>query len=269
METVNPPRTTAKSTFECAECEDTGYTLASATPWKSVEGGYPLNECSVCDCKNGDAVRRLWALYEADKRQARLNAIFAGAEVPARYRGLTVGSLVELAGKDKGKEQAIQAAIAFAETGTAPCPKTKQYKPGLLLEGSLGVGKTGLLTPLLNKLVADGKVGLWVEVYDFISRIQSGYASGDAQGRLESAQRADVVLLDDLGDIERSTPETEDRRRIIYQLVNYRHNEGLPMLITTNCSVAQLGHQFGSRTVERIFESCAWLKMGGQNLRGI
>ena len=61
--------------------------------------------------------------------------------------------------------------------------------------------------------------------------------------------------------------ETDDRRRIIYQLINYRHNHDLPMLITTNLNGQQLADQFGGRTVERIIESCAWVKMEGQNLR--
>jgi len=166
-----------------------------------------------------------------------------------------------------GKFPAIAAVSAFITNGYATDPATQRYKPGMVLSGSYGCGKTGLLTPALQHYLSQGKSGLWIEVYDLLSEIQQGYADGDSAAKLTAAQQADVILLDDLGDPERDKPETDDRRKLIYQLINYRHNRGLTMLITTNCSQPQLEQQFGKRTVERIIESCAWITMSGRNLR--
>lgn len=234
-----------------------------------VQAGYPLAQCDVCECENGKAIRRMWEVENADRQQKRLNDLFRGAGIPAHFRGFTIDTMVERAGKDPGKTAAIDAVIEFVNQGVVLDRSNKRYKPGIILSGQFGVGKTGILTPALNRLVADGKSGLWIEVYDFLSAVQAGYASGDSDAKLTAAKEADVVLLDDLGDVDRDREETEDRRRIVYQLINHRHNEGLPMLITTNCSAPQLAHQFGARTVERIMESCAWVSMGGKNLRGI
>lgn len=234
-----------------------------------VEAGYPIAQCDVCDCANGQAVRRLWAVENADRQQKRLNQLFSGAGIPAHFRGFTLDTMIERAGRDPGKQAAIEAVIAFVNGGVVLDRASKRYKPGIILSGSFGVGKTGILTPALNRLVADGKSGLWVEVYDFLSTVQAGYASGDSDAKLTAAQTADVILLDDLGDVDRNAEETADRRRIIYQLINHRHNESLPMLITTNCNAPQLAQQFGARTLERIMESCAWVTMAGANLRGL
>jgi len=208
-----------------------------------------------------------WRQKESEANQRLLNMLFVGAGIPAHFRDLTVDTMCALAGKDPEKIAAIDAVIQFKNLGRVLDPTTKSYKPGIVLSGSFGCGKTGLLTPALRHAITEGKSGLWVEVYDLFTAIQQGYSDGDSSAKLVAAQTADVILLDDLGDVERDVEETADRRRILYQLINYRHNNALPMLITTNCNGAQLAKQFGGRTIERIFESCAWINMGGRNLR--
>jgi len=231
-------------------------------PW-----AYPSAQCEFCDCGSGLAALAFWQKKDAEGNQRELNKLFASAGIPAHFRDLTIDSMIERAGHDAGKVAAIDAVIQFKNSGRVTDPNTKRLKLGVVLSGSFGCGKTGLLTPLLRHVVSEGKSGLWAEVYELIMAIQQGYSDGDSSAKLLAAQQADVVLLDDLGDADRSREETEDRRRIVYQIINYRHNNALPMLITTNCNGAQLAKQFGGRTIERIFESCAWINMAGKNLR--
>jgi DNA replication protein DnaC len=251
-----------RPSYNCDLCADQGY-----RGWKTPFAGYPLSQCQFCECERGGAARAFWQQKEREAAQLELNRLFVSAGIPAHFRDMTIDSLIERAGRDPGKTSAIDAVIQFKNSGYVLDQATKKYKSGIVLSGSFGCGKTGLLTPALRNAIEGGKSGLWVEVYDLIIAIQQGYSDGDSAAKLTAAQTADVVLLDDLGDVARDREETEDRRRIVYQLINYRHNHALPMLITTNCNGAQLAKQFGARTVERIFESCAWVSMGGQNLR--
>lgn len=208
-----------------------------------------------------------WRQKLSADNQRQINQLFATAGIPAHFRDFTLESMIERVRGDRGKVSAIDAVKQFIDTGTVLDPHSKRYKSGMVLHGPYGCGKTGLMTPALRHAVSTGKSGLWVEVYDLIISIQQGYTDGDSSAKLTAAQQADVILLDDLGDLSRDREETEDRRRIIYQLINYRHNHALPMLITTNCSPVQLSRQYGARTMERIAESCAWVQMGGRNLR--
>lgn len=208
-----------------------------------------------------------WRRKEAEAQQLRLNRLFAGANIPPHFRDFTIDTLIKRAGNDPKKRPAIAAVQQFVAAGVVACPITSRYKAGIVLSGEFGCGKTGLLTPALRATLEQGKSALWVEMYGFLGAVQQGYEDGDSNAKLTAAQRADVILLDDLGDVERSKPETDDRRRLLYELINYRHNNALPMLITTNCSADLIAKQMGTRTMERIFESCAWIEMGGRNLR--
>lgn len=228
---------------------------------------YPMNQCELCDCPIGKSVLLNYQRKEAEAQQRRLAKLFVGAGIPAHFRDFTLDTMIARAGTDPEKAEAIAAVRQFIADGLVLDPYANQYKAGIVVSGTFGCGKTGLLTPVLRHLVSQGKSGLWVEVYDLISAIQQGYSDGDSNAKLTAAQRSDVILLDDLGDVTRNREETEDRRRIVYQIINYRHNNALPMLITTNCDAMQLSLQFGARTVERIVESCVWVPMGGRNLR--
>lgn len=243
--------------------------------------GYALKECRFCECEAGQRAWSYWQRKEAEVNQRRLERAFTGAGIPQHFQGLTLESLIATAGSDQGKQEAIAAVSEFIASGWATDPATGRRKPGIVISGQFGCGKTGILTPALREAVAAGKSGLWIEANEFIATIQSGYRRRDeysnrpeeqetinaADQCLSAAQRAGIILMDDFGDVERTKPETDDRRRLFYELINYRHNEALPMLITTNCDGAQLAHQFGARTVERVMESCAWVEMGGRNLR--
>ena len=245
------------SVSECNKCEGTGY-----LSWKQPDN-YPIGEVEFCTCQLGRRNRQYWDDSSKAKQAKRLSAMFESAGIPPRFRDLTIESLAAI--KDPGKQSAIAAARTLVDMGYIESPKGPKF--GLVLSGSFGMGKTGLLTPVLRHWLDRGRSALWCEVYDFIDAIQGGYSTGNSDAKLEAAQSADIILLDDLGDASRGGMETDDRRRIIYQLINYRHNHDLPMLITTNLNGQQLADQFGGRTVERVIESCAWVKMEGQNLR--
>lgn len=241
---------------EC-RCQGTGY-----LSWKQPDN-YPIGEVEFCDCVAGEMRHDYWQRVSAQKKSKQLASMFEGAGIPQRFQSLTIDSLEAYGDTSKGS--AIAAARSLVRDGYIDTPQGP--KNGLVLAGSYGAGKTGLLTPVLRHWLDAGKTGLWVEVYDFIDSIQHGYSDGSSDGKLDAAMRADVILLDDLGDASRDRPETDDKRSIMYRLINYRHGAGLPMLITTNLSGAELSTQFGPRTFERIVEACAWVKMAGKNMR--
>jgi DNA replication protein DnaC len=123
-----------------------------------------------------------------------------------------------------------------------------------------------------------GRSGLWIEWFDFAGQVQSGYSRREGQATpdelIKAAQETDVLLMDDLGDIvkaEKRVPvrETDDRRRILWQVIGKRHAEDLTTLVTTNLNSDQLYAHFDGRTMDRLLEMSFWCPMNGQNLRKV
>lgn len=268
-----PPTRISSSYKVCPACRNSGIRV---TCWKQPQN-YPLNEIDWCECDYGILALEHWHKKAVAKQQKRLDKLFAGAGIPDYFQSFTVESLKQRVGKDAAKLAIIAKVEEFiANRRIVDANDRNKYKFGLILSGSFGTGKTGLLTPALRAWLEDGKSGLWIEAKEFVKEIQRGYSKGaedSSEAKMDEAKRADIILLDDLGDKARVDrdgvilPETTDRIEILYRLINDRHNYDRPMLITTNLTGPELIAQIGERTFNRIIESCAWLSMPGRNLR--
>lgn len=266
--TQNPPTPTtnfldsSRPDTECKTCWDTGY-----HGWKTPHS-YPLAQVRFCDCHKGESTRAYWERRSAALRVNTIERLFKSASIPTRFADLTVGTLARL--DDPAKAQAIEACKELIQHGSI----TQRGSPrdSLLLSGPFGVGKTGLLTAVLAHFLEHGHAGLWIEYYDLVLEIQQGYSDNTSHSRLDAARNADWLLLDDVGDLERRDGnsirlETDDRRKILYTILNHRHNNRLPTLITTNLNPGQLSQQFGERVTQRIMESFCVIGIAGKNLR--
>jgi DNA replication protein DnaC len=216
-----------------------------------------------CDCEVGTAALEQARRDDAAKRQRVLDKMFESAGIPQHFRSMTIDSLYHIANGDPDKQEAIEAARELVETGFT------QGKKGIYIFGTFGMGKTGVVTPILRNYLDNGLTGLWIEFYDFTDEVQSRYRSNaeeSATTAIKQAQEVDMLLLDDVGN-PKIGEETDDKSKILYQVINARHNHLRPMLITSNLAPIEFRKQFGTRTWERVAESCRIVKMGGSNLR--
>jgi DNA replication protein DnaC len=61
-----------------------------------------------------------------------------------------------------------------------------------------------------------------------------------------------LLVLDDLG----AEKTTEWVQSVIYEIIDHRYNEYLPLIITTNLKAGELAEKLGSRTADRIRSFC-------------
>jgi DNA replication protein DnaC len=183
------------------------------------------------------------------------------SSIPKRYRDVTAETIQSLADATE-KREALNAAMMLAKDGQT------EGKTGILLAGPFGTGKTTLATYAFKSLLwhYPGTSGLWVRSSILVREVQAGYKDGTALQVLQRAAKVRVLLLDDLGDLDK-TQDTADRRQIIYDILAERSDQMLPTLVTTNLTSEELALQFGERPFQRLLELCRLVRMAGKNYR--
>ncbi len=153
-------------------------------------------------------------------------------------------------------------------------------RPGLLLIGETGTGKTHLAVAALRRIIAKGFEGLYWNYQTLLNSIKSGYdpvSNSSDREAYRAALDAEVLLLDDLG-AHRVTDWVEDT---INSIITERCDNRKPLIATTNLADADAGsalteradlastarlrrtlaEQIGQRARSRLFEMCTVIKM--------
>jgi DNA replication protein DnaC len=119
----------------------------------------------------------------------------------------------------------------------------------LIFQGVNGCGKTHLAAAIANYQRAQGKPVLFVIVPDLLDHLRSTF-SPDSKISYdefsENLKETPLLILDDFGE-QSATPWAQEK---LYQLINYRYNARLPMVVTTCLSLDEIETRISSRMVD-------------------
>ncbi len=154
-----------------------------------------------------------------------------------------------------------------------------ESRPGLLLIGEPGTGKTHLAVAALRKIVEKGFECLFCDYQNLLDRIRSGYDPTSNSADREAyriALDSEVLLLDDLG-AHRVTDWVEDT---VTSIVTWRCNHRKALIATSNLPDGDAGgilteksalgrpeyrttlvERIGVRARSRLFEMCTVVRM--------
>lgn len=207
------------------------------------------------------------------------------------YSGLRTrqyGYYISRTSPAEGQEEAFKAVQGFTDSfidGEKPV--------GLLLVGGVGSGKTFMVSSVVNnsidtleideseaenaikKTVAQGysfwcarpKIPvLFISVIELMNQFKSYFNSTEeniTHRIMGVLQNVELLILDDLG-VEKSSEWIQEK---LFEVIDFRYNEGLPMLVTSNFVPQELKKQIGARNYDRLREMCALVTVTAKSQR--
>ncbi len=239
---------------DCKSCGGTGWIVAD-------HDGIPAADRCACVAESAS------------------EALEEHAQIPKNYRHVSLKEQLILPQDNPIEKQILSEAMLRVLGYARQFPALT--KPGLLLIGPPGVGKTHLAVAVLRDLMSRGHEGLFFDYQNLLERIRAGYNENLGMSSREayrSALDAEILLLDDLG-AHRVTDWVEDT---VTSIITYRYNHRKPLIATTNLEDPDLGsakreksgsgmqnfrttleQRVGERARSRLFEMCEIVSMWG------
>jgi DNA replication protein DnaC len=119
----------------------------------------------------------------------------------------------------------------------------------LIFQGVNGCGKTHLAAAIANYQLEQGKPVFFVVVPDLLDHLRSTFSPDSKISYDEFSEKikeVPLLILDDFGE-QSATPWAQEK---LYQLINYRYNARLPMVVTTCLSLDEIETRISSRMVD-------------------
>ena len=119
----------------------------------------------------------------------------------------------------------------------------------LVFQGVNGCGKTHLAAAIVNYRYQQDQPAMFIVVPDFLDHLRSTFSpeSRISYDRLfEGVKNSPLLILDDFGK-QTTTPWAQEK---LYQVINYRYNARLPMVVTMNCETDELDSPILSRFID-------------------
>lgn len=184
--------------------------------------------------------------------------------ISARYRKRTFERFEE---RTKGQKTAKAYALRYADAFS----RVKDMeKNSLFFYGGCGCGKTHLACAIANSLREKGVECLFTTFEDMLLRIRESYDRPDLSDKAvrDGYKTAALLIVDDLA----KEKATDFSTSVLFDLINYRYENMLPMVITANHGrddlVKRLTPKDGDATkaeavVSRLYEMCVPVSMAG------
>ncbi len=136
----------------------------------------------------------------------------------------------------------------------------------LFITGEVGTGKTVYLFSLIEHYIRQNKSVKYINFSEFLMKLKHSYSSKEDNPydiEMDISTFDGWLFIDDLG-AERMTDWVGE---IVYNIINYREQRELPLIITSNYSLNEIDKHIDRRISSRIAGICEVLRFRGKDRR--
>ena len=208
--------------YECPKCKDTGWVEAEESGYSCVKR---------CEC---------WAL-----RESRALMEWSGISSDFQNKGFKNFDTRNNPQLINAKNKAISYYKSFFQIENT-------RNNSIMFYGQVGSGKTHLGTAICSNLISQNVAVVYMAYRNTVTKIKQRLTDeADYEREINRYSQARVLYIDDLlkGRI------TESDVNILYEIVNYRYMNNLPIIISTEKSLDEL-LDFDEAIGSRIIEMC-------------
>lgn len=229
---------TEKEQYRCPKCKDSG--------WVSIKDKNGYSFCKRCDCFE---IRLAEELMEQSGISQEFNS--------KGFKNFDTRDMPQLV---NAKSKALNYFKTFKDI-------EKSRNNSIMFYGQVGAGKTHLGVAISRSLMSKNIAVIYMAYRNAVTKIkQLLIDSEEYYNEINKYSRARVLYIDDFlkGKI------TESDVNIVYEIVNYRYMNNLPIIISTEKSLSELlafDEAIGSRIIEMCRGNIVQLKGTELNYR--
>lgn len=217
----------------------------------------------MCDTCEAEAEREEVQRQISNERQSRLS----DAVLPKALQGFEFDQMERSGLREGDRETAIGAARTWATE------KRVEEKPGLLIFGTKGAGKTRLAATAAWERLRSHDVK-WVSWPALVGQLLGAFDDDDRKVAASILNGNGALILDDIARDEVSVSDWVKTQ--LFVAIDRRVQAGAPILLTTNLTgtaaepenpIAALGERLGPSVASRLVGYCRIVELPGQDNR--
>jgi DNA replication protein DnaC len=143
-----------------------------------------------------------------------------------------------------------------------------ERRPGILIYGETGLGKTFLSNCIAKSLLDKGHTVLYLTSSNLFENVLSDVIMNNSRDKdklmlYDYIYNCELLIIDDLGTEVTNSFVTSQ----LFEIINMRNTKSLSTLISTNLSMKQLQERYSERIMSRIISDYIVFNFYGDNIR--